>query len=221
MGIERVLVLLFAFFASALASSIAHAQTASALVLEKSGASVPNVQAYSEVPVGTKVSLSDRARLVFLHYFTCRTVTVVGGTIAFGVEKYTLTGGKKEAETRSSCPRQVALKSGGEMAGIMLRSAPLGAIPQMLVRPSFVLVGRRAEDFAAVRVSEDDKRLLEVPLEGRRFQWPADAAPLSPEMDYELVLIPKVSGTPPVKTRFFVSSFAAEGTAGIVLINVE
>ena len=60
--------------------SRADAQNASALVLEKTGATVPEVQPYNEIAVGTTVSLQPGARLVFLHYQTCRTVTAVGGT---------------------------------------------------------------------------------------------------------------------------------------------
>ncbi len=222
MRIERLLVLVFAVFLLVFAWGVVHAQTASALVLEKSGASAPEVQPYSEIPVGTAVSLSSGTRLMFLHYYTCQTVTVVGGKITFGAETYTITGGKKESERRSPCPPTVALKAGGEMGGIMVRSLQIGSSLKFSSRPAFVLVGKRANEFTSVRVSKEDKKLLEAPLEGRHFRWPKDAAPLSANTYYRMVLIPTVPGSPPVKTRFFVTA-PAEAPAGeaMVLIRVE
>ncbi len=69
------LTLSFALLVLLGAPSGADAQNASALVLEKSGTAVPEVQPYSEIAVGTTVSLQPGARLVFQHYSTCRTVT--------------------------------------------------------------------------------------------------------------------------------------------------
>src|SRR5438105_13013288 len=69
----------------------AEAQNASALVLEKVGVSVPEVQPYSEIAVGTTVSLPPGARLGFLHYQTCKTVTAGGGSVAFVGLPYTVT----------------------------------------------------------------------------------------------------------------------------------
>ncbi len=222
MRIERLLVLVFAVFASVFAWGVAQAQMPSALVLEKSGASAPEVQPYSEIPVGTTISLSRGAKLVFLHYYTCQAVAVVGSTIRFGAETYTITGGKKESERRSPCPQKVALKAGGEMGGIMVRSLQIGSSLKFSTRPAFVLVGKRADEFASVRVSKEDKVLLKVPLEGRRFRWPSDAAPLSANTYYRMVLIPTVSGAAEVKTKFFVTARTeAPAGKGMVLIRVE
>ena len=52
-----------------------------------------------------KISLPGGARLVFLHYHTCRTATVVGGRIRFGAEAYAIIGGTKESDARTPCPR--------------------------------------------------------------------------------------------------------------------
>lgn len=216
------MILFFSLFVSMFAWSVAHAQTTSALVLEKSGASVPEMQPYSEIAAGTTISLPKRAKLVFLHYYTCQTVAVVGGTISFGGETYTITGGKKESEKRSPCPRKVALKAGGEMGGIMVRSLRIGSSLKFSTRPAFVLVGKRANEFASVQVSKEDKELLQAPLEGRHFRWPKDAAPLSANTYYRMVLIPTVPGAAPVKTKFFVTA-PTEGPGGkaMVLIRVE
>lgn len=178
----------------------ANAQNASALVLEKTGATVPDVQPYSEIAVGATVSLPPGTRLVFLHYQTCRTVTAVGGTVAFGGLTYTITGGSRPQEVRTPCPPTVRLRGQSEMAGVLMRSIS----PEVRLSPSptFALVGARADDFAAVRVSQGGTTLLEAPLSGRGFHWPAGTAPLVANTDYELVLVPKAGGKTPVTLKF-------------------
>lgn len=199
-----------------------HAQTASALVLETSGASVPAMQPYTEIPVNATVSLAPGAKLVFLHYHTCRTVGVVGGTIMFSAEAYTLTGGTKQLDVRSPCPGAVKLKTGGEVevqvAGTLLR----GGRFTLPLQPAFVLVGVRAGDFASVRVSQEGQAVLEAPLDGRRFRWPAEAAPLVVDTEYELALVPTVAGGVPLTIRFKATAPASPPAGeALVLINVE
>ena len=183
----------------------AAAQNASALVLEKTGTTVPEVQPYSEIAIGTTVSLQPGARLVFLHYQTCRTVTAVGSTVAFGALTYTITGGSTPQEVQTSCPPRTG-RVGGENAGVVLRfhddGQGLSFIPRLSLSPTFALVGARADDFAAVRVSHGGTMLLEAPLSGRDFRWPAGTAPLVANTNYELVLVPKVEGKTQVTLKF-------------------
>src|SRR5437667_8597486 len=138
--------------------SRADAQNASALVLEKTGATVPEVQPYNEIAVGTTVSLQPGARLVFLHYQTCRTVTAVGGTVAFGGLTYTVTGDSRPKEVRTPCPPTVRLRGQSEMAGVLMRS--ISPEVKLSLSPTFVLVGARADDFALVRVSQGGTKVL-------------------------------------------------------------
>jgi len=180
--------------------SRADAQNASALVLEKTGATVPDVQPYSEIPVGTTVSLPPGARLVFLHYQTCRTVTAVGGTVAFGGLTYAITGGSRPVEVRTPCPPTVRLRGQSEMAGVLMRS--ISPEVRLSLSPTFVLVGARADDFASVRVSQGSTKLLDAPLSGRAFRWPAGTAPLVANTDYELVLVPKVEDKTRITLKF-------------------
>ena len=133
--------------------SQAVAQSGSALVLEKTGATAPDVQPYSEVPVGVTVSLQPGARLVFLHYQTCRTVTAVGGTVTFGGLTYTITGGNKPEEVRTPCPPTVRLRGQSEMAGVLMRT--ISPEVRLSLSPVFALVGARADDFASVRLWHD------------------------------------------------------------------
>ncbi len=222
MKIERPIVIVFTIFASLLVSSGAYAQAPSALVLEKSGKSVPEVQPYSEIRVGTTVSLPSGARLVFLHYYTCQTITVTGGAITFGLEGYNIKGGKKESEARGPCPRTVLLKAGGEVAGTLIRSGAAGGALRLSTSPTFVLVGPRAEQFAAARVSQGGKAVLETPMDGSRFRWPTGAAPLAVDTEYELSLVPKVSEMAPVTMKFRTdSSGVTPSDETLTLVHVE
>lgn len=221
-GAIKIIVCLLVFSVSILTWAVASAQRPSALVLEKSGATVPEVQPYSEIPSGATISLRDNARIVFVHYRQCQTVIVVGGTIKFGAETYAISGGKKESEKRTPCPKVVALKAGAETAGVLVRSGLTGVMLNFAPRPAFILVGKRADDFPSVRVIKDKKVLVEAPVQGRTFRWPSDAIPLPVETNYDLELVPAMSGAAPVKMSFFVSQ-APEGTRAeeIILIRVD
>ena len=178
----------------------ADAQNGSALVLEKTGATVPEVQPFSEIAVGATLSLASGTKLVFLHYPTCQTVTVVGGRVTFGTHAYTAAGGSKPDEVRTPCPPTVRLKGQGEVAGMVMRS--ILPTVRLSVSPSLVLVGGRADDFTAVVVSRGGTMLLEAPLAGRRFRWPSSAAPLAVNTTYELLLVPKAADKARVTVEF-------------------
>ncbi len=198
---------------------VAHAQQASALVLEKSGVTNPDVQPYTEIPVGMTISLSRGAKLVFQHYHSCQTVTVVGGEIQFGSEIYTITGEKRKNESRTPCPRTVPLKFGDDTGGIMMRGSSTFALSS---QPAFVLVGRRAGDFSSVQISKGNTVLLKGSLEGRRFKWPTDVDPIAAGTGYELALIPKIVGQNPVVKKFrVVVPKATLGARGLLLIRVD
>jgi hypothetical protein len=200
---------------------IACAQTASALVLETRGVNLPHLLPYSEVPAGTTVVLPQGAKLVFLHYPTCRTVALIGGTITFTGDTYTIMGGTTEAEARSQCPRIVKLSAEYEMGGTLLRGLQVGTLT-LSPHPTFVLVGKRAGDFASVRVSQGGREVLAAPLDGRRFHWPSKVPPLSEDHQYELALVPRNAGADPVTRRFKVQAPTTQSpSVALTLLKVE
>jgi hypothetical protein len=206
--------------ASLVASSPTYSQTASALVLETSGAIVPHLPAYSEIPLDTTAQLPSGAKLVFLHYNTCRTVAVVGGTITFDADRYHIAGGTKESDTRTPCPRTVTLKAGGEMAGAVLR--PGDVVHTLSTQPTFVLVGKHAGDFASVRVSKAGQAVLEFPLDGRQFRWPTGVEPLAKATRYELTLVSSNTGAIPVTMPFIAMAPTAHPAGeALTLISAE
>lgn len=198
----------------------ATAQLPSALVLEKQGTTRPEVKPYTEVSVGRTITLSPRSKIVFQHYYSCRTVTVVGGTVEFETKAYFVKGGKKEKETNSPCPKTVTLKAGGEAGGVLMRSMLSRSDLTFSSRPQFVLVGKRAGGFASVHVSRGDRVILKSPLSTRYFQWPSRSKPLAVGEIYELTLIPADSNSTPLKQSFKVAP-ANPGSDGILLIRVD
>ena len=197
----------------------AHAQAGSALVLEKNGRSEPELQPYSEIRDGSTVSLTPGARLVFLHYGTCRIVTVVGGRIAMAAHTYTVTGAPRPHEVRAPCPQKARLKDETDTAGVTARAGPPAL--RLSATPTFVLTGSRADEFATVRISRGETALMEAPLAGRKFGWPADAAPLAAD-DYEVAFVPRAPGKPPMIMRFRVEGERpAPSGQPVTLIQVE
>jgi len=157
---------------------------------------------------------------VFLHYQTCRTVTAVGSTVAVGGLAYTITGGSTPKEVRTPCPPTVRLRGQSEMAGVLMRS--ISPEVRLSLSPAYVLVGTRADDFAAVRVSQGGTTLLETPLSGRGFRWPAGAAPLVADTDHELVLVPKPGGKTQVTVKFRTERGASPAAGDhLTLISVD
>jgi hypothetical protein len=183
-----------------------------ALVLEKSGKTIPDLQPYSEIQNNTGVALPAGGKLVFMHYRTCETVTVSGGAVKFSGQGFDLAGTASKSVVKGTCSRKVKCTSQGgcEMAGAMLRGGSTRGGEERLVRvesvavsayPTFLLIGKRGEDFASVRVAKEGKTILEAALEGRQFVWPSSAAPLVPDATYELTLMPRSKEGEPVTVK--------------------
>jgi hypothetical protein len=199
----------------------ASAQTVSALVIEATGENLAHLLPYSEIPADATVVLPKGGKLVFLHYPTCRTVAVVGGTITFAGDTYVITGGTTEAETQSQCPRIVRLSAEHETGGTLLRGRPDSALT-LLPQPRFVVVGKRAGDFASVRVSQGGREVLTTSLGGQWFRWPAKAPPLKEGREYELTLIPRRAGADSVTRQFKVRGPSTQSPAtALTILKVE
>ncbi len=201
-------------------------QQRTALLLEKSGALLPDLKAYSEIKSGTVVELGDGGRIKFLHYPTCTTVVVSKGSVRFGDKEYEVIGAKPDSEKTGACPRRVALKNVGEAGAGNLRSMDdMGLTPLTFTpKPEFVLVGERAEDYAMLRIAAGGQSVLEAPLSGPKFEWPKNAPPLKKGISsYELTLVPKALGVEKVKKRFKVqASHTDDGaTSAIMLIDLD
>jgi|RhiMetdeSRZDD1v2_1073273.scaffolds.fasta_scaffold69515_2 hypothetical protein len=204
--------------AGVLFPAVAAAQGGAALVLETSG--VPGVRPYSELRPGASVILGSSARLVFLHYATCRTVTLEGGRVTLAADSYTVAGGAGVRETPTACPRLVTRRSSGDVVvgGVVTRSlGPTLALPPA---PELVLVGARAGDYALARIAGENGEPHEVGLEGPRLRWPAGVPPLTVGGVYELRLVPSRGDGRAVTLRFQVTRPQA-AQEPITVIHVE
>ena len=140
----------------------ASAQGSAGLVLETSGSINPPIRSYTEIPGGTALSVSDSAKLVFVHYQTCKTVTVVGGTVTITPGSY-ITKGGKQSDERTPCPRKVSVRGGGELGGVVYRSVSANRGLTLQTEAAFVVSGPRASDFAVARISREGAVTVTVP----------------------------------------------------------
>jgi hypothetical protein len=219
---RTVVALWGALLASMLNANSASAEAGAALVLEQSGTTVPALAPYSEIAPGTRIVLSQGARLVFLHYQTCTTVTVVGGEVAVGQASYRAANGSTPIAARTACPAKVRLREqAAPGAGITLRSGPSPS--SLSTRPRFVLVGQGAEAITRVRVVlEGGGIVLEGSLTGREFRWPGDAASLDPRSEYEIILMSQSSDNRQATVKFMPAEVSsATPAAPPTLIRVE
>jgi hypothetical protein len=203
-------------------ASTASAQASAGLVLEASGSINPPVRAYTEIPGGTALNLADGARLVFAHYQTCKTVTVVGGgTVTVTAGSY-ITKGGKQSDERTPCPKKVSVRGGGELGGVVYRSVSANRGLTLQSEAAFVVSGHRAADFAVARITRDGAVVAEGPIRDQVFRWPAGTTPLSPDTAFELTLVPARAEERPVTIRFATPAVAAPANqAPLVVIGVD
>ena len=82
--------------------------------------------------------------------------------------------------------------------------------------------GGGTEAITRVRVVREGGLVLEGPLTGREFRWPADAAPLDPGSEYEIILMSQSSDTRQATVKFMPAQVsAATAAAPPTLIRVE
>ena len=219
---KRLARVLIAVLPGVLFAGIASAQAPAALVLEASGSIAPAVRPYTEIVADTTLALSGGARLMFLHYQTCRTVAVTGGSLTVTVGSYSIAGGTKSSDVLAPCPRKVSVRGGGELGGAVFRSLPGSRGLVIQTEAAFVLVGPQASEFASARIMRDDAPIAQGPIRDKVFRWPAGAAPLAPSTGYELVLVPASATDRSVTVRFTTPSTAAPaGQEPLVVIGVD
>src|SRR5207237_4398783 len=133
------------------------------LVLNTSGTSTAAAKPLTEIAGGTTLTLSGGARLVFAHYQTCKTVTVVGGTVTVTAGSY-ITRGGKQSDAAMPCPKKVNVRGGGELGGVVYRSISANRGLTLQTEAAFVLVGQRAADFLTARLTRADAQAAQGQL---------------------------------------------------------
>ena len=130
-------------------SAASAAEPPVAIVMAVTGSTSPSAPAMTELYTGSPISLGT-ARLTFLHYTTCKLVTVFGGTLTVTRTGFE-TNGKIASNKDGPCPRIHQLE-GGTTAGIIMRGD--GATP-LPVNSEVIFVGQRAAKVTAASISPD------------------------------------------------------------------
>jgi len=161
------------------------------IVFDLTGPAEPALQRFAELSDGGSYKLGPSTRLTFVHYRTCRVVSVVGGTVRLDQARYNIIGGRIESDQLQPCPQHYVVAPTGAPAGttgaLLLRSGGNDA-PITSARPDLILTGARADAFSAVEVRRDDVAVALSPLGGRRFVWPRNRERLAAGEGYRLVL---------------------------------
>lgn len=181
---------------AAVSAPAALAEQAAGMVVSISGTTAPALRPFTEIPHGSTITLGPQGQLSFVHYRTCRIVSVVGGTVTIQRTIYDIgSGGRIVTVAERKCPQQVKLAEpkSGEAAGLMMRSAILA--PTLSTRPSIVFVGKNAERVVNAEVRRGEASIALMPVENRRARWPESAPGLSAGADYKLVLRTREGGT--------------------------
>ncbi|MBB4267444.1 hypothetical protein [Roseospira visakhapatnamensis] len=98
-------------------------QPGAAMVLDTIGTTEPMVEAYTTLPEGTEIALSDEAEIEFIDLKTCDLVRVAGGMLVLG-EVITHKGGTVLKREASECPDSFDLESESVPGGVVLRAMP-------------------------------------------------------------------------------------------------
>ena len=190
MRVEILAAISLVVLLAAVADSAAGAEPVG-MVFDVSGPAEPALQRFAELPAGGSYRLDPSTRVTFVHYRTCRVVSIVGGTIRLGQASYDIVGGRVESEQVQPCPRQYVVAPSGAPAGttgaLLLRSGGSDA-PIVSARPELILAGARADAFSAVDIRRDGVVIALLPLSERRLVWPKTRDRLVAGDGYRLIL---------------------------------
>lgn len=157
-----------------------------ALVLELTGDTEPALAPFTEIAEGTRLTLGEDAHISFVHYETCKLVTMTGGEVRVDRRRYVISRGRVEAERSQDCPRRVELSGDASGAGLLLRGGDGDA--EIPLRPSFVLVGADAGRVNRIELRRDGAPVAAFDVGGRNVAWPDDAPDLVADTVYEIEL---------------------------------
>lgn len=154
------------------------------MVLDVAGFAEPLLQRFAELSDRAVYRLAPSTHLLFVHYRTCRVVSLVGGALRIEQGRYDVDGGRIESEELRPCPQQYVVRPNKALAGttgaLLLRSGGADT-PILSPRLDVILTGAHADRFSAAEIRRDDDLVAHVPLPRSRHQ-------LSPGGGYRLVL---------------------------------
>jgi len=137
--------------------------------------------------------------------------------LSFTEQRYLYKRGKVLGSKRAECPKSVAASGASQIGGLVLRGRG-GTGVRVTTRPSFVLVGARADGYTSIRISQNGKTIHESALSGRTFHYPDSASTLKKGQSYEVTLAPKDSAKP---RKFTLKAQGRPKKGALTLIRVD
>ncbi len=208
--------------AAGLAAASARAEVAAGIVLDVKGSASPAVASLSEMEAGQKVALGADGRMTLVHYRSCRTLTVVGGSVTFNLTQLIVEGGRIEDE-KKRCPKRFALADGGATTagGLVLRGGTPADARQMSPRPIIVLAGPRAAGIGEAELRGPGGTVARWPAGSRRLELPASGAALQAGASYDLVLRSKSGGGEETHKLVVAAAASQEAVDNTVILSLD
>jgi hypothetical protein len=191
-----------------------------ALLIEKSGAIDPDLQAYSEIMAGTKIAVPKGSSIVFIDYHSCDRVTASGTSLDFSEAGFSADGTSGLSKERIACPQTIAPDGGGENSSVLIRGLIVEHSARIALRPTFVVVGGSERGLTRISVTSGAASVLIAYLSGRRFDWPASAPPLDPGNVYQVALFSSATDDNPLRLSFRAAD-SASSIPALVLIHAN
>jgi|GEM_PF-3670521 len=185
-----------------------------ALVTALSGVTVPGVRPFGDLQPGTTVDLGSAGRLGLVHYKSCRSATIEGGTVAIGANDFEVTGGKIVTEGKQACPKQMSISGGGAATagGVVMRAA--GHRAEVDVNGTMAVVGAKADQVTLVIFENFLHRVVgQAPVKDRQLVW-SEGKMITEDGDMTMI----ISGTQSLRIERPVKVVRQ---AGLMLLNVD
>lgn len=197
----------------------ARAEPPAGIVMAIAGETDPPLTAMAEIPANTLIVLQPRTKLTFLHYGSCKLVTVTGGTVALTRADYR-EDGQVESEADGPCPQVYALPDAGDgrtSGGIVSRT--LGTPPHWPTGPDIIFTGARSRSVTAATIlseGQPPQPAMQLTVANARARA-GQGAPLQVGGHYLLRLI-MAGGRDPVDVPFIAD---APGPGALVVLRLD
>jgi hypothetical protein len=198
-----------------------HAATAqdrpAGLVMEREGAATPDVAPFTELMPRSTIELSTGSRMSFIHYGTCRLVTVEGGRLYVDAQRYSVAAGRIAGAEPTDCPREQKLAQSGDtvVAAVLVMRGASGS-PRLRAHPRIVLTGSYGVTFTVAELRHEGRTLGPMTVRGHMAAWPETNPPLTPGQGY-VARLKTADGKRTLDFEFSVAEPGAPSDAAAIL----
>lgn len=162
------------------------ADSASGIVMEHRGQTATDWSRMKEIPPNTDVLVGPKEELTFLHYRSCKLVTVGAGTLKLTDTDYSFDG-RVLSEKPGPCPQIHPLSSTGTAAALLTRGVEM-TIP---VNAQIIFVGDKVSGITGAAIyaaNRPGQPIMRLKYTDHRATIPKDELPLLPNTRYLLRL---------------------------------